>query len=163
MRDRGWKGLAAFALAVAALAALGSLAGCSVSGATDDGFESGTGRFSLTESSGDLEVYTDTETGVEYVVYTDYQRGGICPLYNPDGTLHTDGDGPADPAVYDGTAAGVVRYEDVCCPVCGEPAVADAESMVCANPGCPACGWPHGAGDSAADVLRELGYEFAEG
>ena len=104
MRD-GWKGLAAFALAVAALAALGSLAGCS-GGAPGE---------------------------------------------------------PSAPAVYDGHAEGVVRYEDACCPVCGEPAVADAESMVCANPGCPACGWPHGAGDSAADVLRQLGYEFTEG
>ena len=59
--------------------------------------------------------------------------------------------------------SGVIRYEDARCPVCGATAIADAESMVCSNPGCPACGWPHWAGDSAADVLREMGYEFVEG
>lgn len=71
-------------------------------------------------------------------------------------------DGSAS-VVMDEPSSGVIRYVESRCPVCGEPAVADAESMVCSNTGCPACGWPHGAGDSAADVLRELGYEFTEG
>ena len=59
--------------------------------------------------------------------------------------------------------SGVIRYEDACCPVCGAPAIADAEDMVCNNSGCPARGWPHPVGDSAADVLRQLGCEFVEG
>lgn len=34
-----------------------------------------------------ISVIVDEETGVEYVVYNGYNRGGICPRYNADGTL----------------------------------------------------------------------------
>ena len=34
-----------------------------------------------------INIYVDDETGVEYIVYAGYGRGGICPRYNADGTL----------------------------------------------------------------------------
>ena len=34
-----------------------------------------------------ISVIVDEETGVEYVVFNGYNRGGICPRYNADGTL----------------------------------------------------------------------------
>lgn len=37
--------------------------------------------------SANISVIVDEETGVEYVVYNGYNRGGICPRYNADGTL----------------------------------------------------------------------------
>ena len=43
--------------------------------------------------SGDsrIELWTDTETGVEYVIFSSVYKGGICPRYNADGTLMIDG------------------------------------------------------------------------
>lgn len=38
-----------------------------------------------------MGFYTDRETGVEYVVYQGENIGGICPRYNADGTLYTEG------------------------------------------------------------------------
>lgn len=35
-----------------------------------------------------IDFYVDPETGVEYVVYEDGYKGGICPRYNQDGTLY---------------------------------------------------------------------------
>ena len=32
-------------------------------------------------------VIVDEETGVEYIVFSGYNRGGICPRYNANGTL----------------------------------------------------------------------------
>lgn len=34
-----------------------------------------------------ITVIVDDETGVEYIVFGGYNRGGICPRYNADGTL----------------------------------------------------------------------------
>ena len=34
-----------------------------------------------------ISVIVDEETGVEYIVFGGYNRGGICPRYNADGTL----------------------------------------------------------------------------
>ena len=31
--------------------------------------------------------YTDSKTGVQYVIFGGLYRGGICPRYNADGTL----------------------------------------------------------------------------
>ena len=39
-----------------------------------------------------ISVIVDEETGVEYVVYNGYNRGGICPRYNADGTLKVRGE-----------------------------------------------------------------------
>ena len=39
-----------------------------------------------------ISFWTDTKTGVEYVLYGDGARGGICPRYNADGTLYTSGE-----------------------------------------------------------------------
>lgn len=40
--------------------------------------------------SGDfwIQFYIDPETKVEYVVYVNGYGGGICPRYNPDGSLY---------------------------------------------------------------------------
>lgn len=40
--------------------------------------------------SGDfwIQFYVDPETKVEYVVYINGYAGGICPRYNPDGSLY---------------------------------------------------------------------------
>lgn len=44
--------------------------------------------------SGDwaIQFYIDPETKVEYVVYVNSYAGGICPRYNPDGSLYIKGD-----------------------------------------------------------------------
>lgn len=34
-----------------------------------------------------ITVMVDDETGVEYIIFSGYKRGGICPRYNADGTL----------------------------------------------------------------------------
>ena len=39
-----------------------------------------------------IGIIVDEETGVEYVVYNGYNRGGICPRYNADGTLRVRGE-----------------------------------------------------------------------
>lgn len=36
----------------------------------------------------DIYFFVDKETGVNYIVYEHYDRGGICPRYNQDGTLY---------------------------------------------------------------------------
>lgn len=42
----------------------------------------------------DIELWKDTETGVEYFIYSDHigygAAGGMCPRYNTDGTLYVD-------------------------------------------------------------------------
>lgn len=38
-----------------------------------------------------ISVFVDEETGVEYVVFGGYNRGGICPRYNADGTIKVEG------------------------------------------------------------------------
>lgn len=35
-------------------------------------------------------IWTDEETGVQYIVYIGFRKGGICPRLNADGSLHTD-------------------------------------------------------------------------
>lgn len=37
-----------------------------------------------------ISIYVDEETGVEYIVYDGYNRGGICPRYNADGSLRVE-------------------------------------------------------------------------
>lgn len=44
--------------------------------------------------SGDywIQLYVDPETKVEYVLYVNGYAGGVCPRYNPDGSLYIKGD-----------------------------------------------------------------------
>lgn len=35
-------------------------------------------------------IWTDKETGVQYIVYVGHRKGGICPRLNADGSLHID-------------------------------------------------------------------------
>ena len=35
-----------------------------------------------------IRVYVDEETGVNYLVFTEYRAGGICPRYDIDGHLY---------------------------------------------------------------------------
>ena len=39
-----------------------------------------------------IGIIVDEETGVEYIVFSWYNRGGICPRYNADGTLRVRGE-----------------------------------------------------------------------
>ena len=36
----------------------------------------------------DITIWTDEETGVQYIIYNDIHRGGITPRLNADGTLY---------------------------------------------------------------------------
>ena len=57
------------------------------------GCETETSKPTLTEESDkNISIWTDTETGVQYIVYTDTAgycgMGGITPRLNADGTLY---------------------------------------------------------------------------
>lgn len=39
-----------------------------------------------------VRIWTDPDTGVQYLLYTAVSRGGICPRYNVDGTLMIEGE-----------------------------------------------------------------------
>ena len=39
-----------------------------------------------------IHFYTDPVTNVDYVIYDAPYRGGICPRYNPDGSLVVRGE-----------------------------------------------------------------------
>lgn len=36
-----------------------------------------------------IQIWTDDETGVQYLIYQGYKKGGITPRLNADGTLCT--------------------------------------------------------------------------
>jgi maltose-binding protein MalE len=38
--------------------------------------------------SSSVRVWTDEETGVQYIIYEGYKQGGIYPRLNADGSLH---------------------------------------------------------------------------
>ena len=42
---------------------------------------------SLPSSSDNCSIWVDPDTGVNYVVYTAYCKGGICVRYNSDGSV----------------------------------------------------------------------------
>ena len=48
-------------------------------------------NITLGEHNDEILFWTDTETGVEYVVYKGYRKGGITPRLNADGTLYKGG------------------------------------------------------------------------
>ena len=69
-------------LAIVALALMASLsiAGCSTTAVTTpDGTE--------TTTIAKVKIWTDQETGVEYVLAQYGQGIGVCPRYNPDGSI----------------------------------------------------------------------------
>ena len=69
-------------LAIAALVLMASLSivGCSnMAVTTPDGTE--------TTTIGRVSIWTDQETGVEYVLAQYGQGVGVCPRYNPDGSI----------------------------------------------------------------------------
>ena len=37
-----------------------------------------------------VHIWTDEETGVQYIIYEGYKQGGIHPRLNADGSLHID-------------------------------------------------------------------------
>ena len=39
-------------------------------------------------SSSSVHIWTDEETGVQYIIYNGYNQGGIYPRLNADGSLH---------------------------------------------------------------------------
>ena len=46
-------------------------------------------ELSTTENR-EVYVYVDKETGVNYIIFDDVYKGGICPRYNPDGSLYIE-------------------------------------------------------------------------
>lgn len=45
----------------------------------------------------EIEVYVDPETGVNYLIYQDYNKGGITVRYNADGSIMvTEKEGASD-------------------------------------------------------------------
>lgn len=45
----------------------------------------------------EIEVYVDLETGVNYLIYQDYNKGGITVRYNADGSIMvTEKEGASD-------------------------------------------------------------------
>lgn len=69
---------------IAAMAVCLLLGGCSESEETET-------PISSDYVSDDVYVYVDEETGVNYLVFSGYKRGGIIPRYNPDGSLYIEG------------------------------------------------------------------------
>ena len=47
-------------------------------------------ELSTTENR-EVYVYVDKETGVNYIIFDDVYKGGICPRYNADGSLYIEG------------------------------------------------------------------------
>jgi hypothetical protein len=41
-------------------------------------------------SNSNISIWTDEETGVQYVIYGGYKQGGITPRLNADGSLHVE-------------------------------------------------------------------------
>lgn len=58
-------------------------ASCTTAGATEDK------NFIIVQSEYNFYIVLDKVTGVEYIIYHRPYKGGICPRYNPDGTLFT--------------------------------------------------------------------------
>lgn len=69
------------AVAVALVAAL-AIAGC---GNTTYAFEDFENRDRFSCESGWASIVTDTRTGVQYLAWKDYNKGGICVLVDRDG------------------------------------------------------------------------------
>lgn len=72
---------------VAAAALAVALCGCRLAAAAES--ENKTGfRMMLVDAYGEMCIYQDANTGVQYF----YSRqGGICPLFNADGSLYVGG------------------------------------------------------------------------
>ena len=41
------------------------------------------------KNNGMFDIVIDKETGVNYIIFEGYKKGGITPRYNADGTLYT--------------------------------------------------------------------------
>lgn len=72
-----------------------ALAGCGTAAAAIEDHSQTETEFKMVkiDNSRNFELYQDRETGVQYIVYSDYSRGGfswfgIVPRYNADGTLY---------------------------------------------------------------------------
>lgn len=77
---------------LAGIAILGiAIAGCGNSGSAKSDSE---WEMEYSESDYDFEIYRDSETGVNYIIYSHsggYSgMGGLCPRYNADGSLYVD-------------------------------------------------------------------------
>ena len=72
---------------VAAAALAVALCGCRLAAADESENKAGS-RMTLVDAYGEMSIYQDTNTGVQYF----YSRqGGICPLFNADGSLYVGG------------------------------------------------------------------------
>ena len=69
--------------AIVALVAALTIAGCSGNSTYAFTDVENTGRFSC--EYGDVYIVTDTRTGVQYLVWSEFEKGGICVLVDRDG------------------------------------------------------------------------------
>jgi maltose-binding protein MalE len=76
-------------IAMIAFALILCLAGCEISNTSTN--TSSTNN-SKERFASDIYIWTDKETGVQYIVYSDDSKntGGITPRLNADGTLYTE-------------------------------------------------------------------------
>lgn len=73
------------------------LLGCGTSAAaTAENDAAPTFSMEFVSKYSDFSIYQDVETGVQYIIYNEYSRGGyswfgMVPRYNADGTLYVGG------------------------------------------------------------------------
>lgn len=64
----------------------------SVSPSTADGEPVHEDSIHMVGYSGDIDIYEDSKTGVQYLIYKDHSNlisySGMCPRYNADGSLY---------------------------------------------------------------------------
>ena len=77
-----------FAAMSVVLALAFAVCSCGVNSAAAGSEKQPNERLKLVYYSGEMNIYQDMNTGVQYLVFYGYKKGGICPLYNADGTLY---------------------------------------------------------------------------
>lgn len=78
-----------FSVALAAMIVCGLLSGCEKE---KIGTAPRNEVMNIEGTEGFVTVICDEKTGVEYLIYSDFYKGGICPRYNADGTLYVSGE-----------------------------------------------------------------------
>lgn len=76
---------------VIALATSVMLLGCGTAAAAESQ-STAAERMTLVYSSrdGQMLIYQDMNTGVQYLVFDGYKQGGVCPLYNANGEVYAE-------------------------------------------------------------------------
>lgn len=75
-------------LSMGLIVATSFLVGCGVSKTIEA--ESNDINFSRVNKDGYIQIYKDKETGVNYILYADSYKAGLCPRYRANGQLYVD-------------------------------------------------------------------------